>query len=93
MDFISGRSEAAGNQIRVITHAADLRRILTRDEMPDLRCHLQSRLMSGRKAGGLCVSQMHDAVIAKRIALPSKGHGMKTQFSKQVFRSDPGRVC
>ena len=42
MDFISGCSEAAGNQIRIITHAADLRRILTRDQMPDLWCHLQS---------------------------------------------------
>ena len=75
MDFISGRSEAAGDQICVIAHAADLERILARDQMPDLRCHLQSRLMSGRAAGCLCVSQMHDAVIAKRIALPGKRHG------------------
>lgn len=93
MDFISGRSEAAGDQIRVITHAADLWRILTRDEVPDLRCYLQSRLTSGRKAGGLCVSQMHDAVISKRIALPGKRHGTTPQLSEQVFRSGPGGVC
>ena len=42
MDFIAGRGEAAGNQIGVITYAADLRRILTRNEMPDRQHHLRS---------------------------------------------------